>query len=164
MERLSGIRKKPWNRVDLPVYSVSSIRSDGQFNMNICTYATQISMKPKRFIVGIYKNTQTLSNVLNNGHFVLQILSKQHLKHIRRFGMQSGKTHNKLTTLKEPVILLNEFPVLAHACAAMAMKVISQQDAGDHIAMLCDVTAYKNICAEPVLMLSDVREAGIIRA
>lgn len=78
--------------------------------------------------------------------------------------MQSGKSHNKLKTLKEPLLVVDGLPVLANACAAMVMSVIHQQDAGDHIAMLCDVTAYKNISAEPVLMLSDIREAGIIRA
>ena len=42
--------RRPWNRVDLPVYSVSS-RLNDQHNMHICTYVSAVSMEPKRYMV-----------------------------------------------------------------------------------------------------------------
>ena len=67
-------RKKPWNRVNLPVYSISSKGNDSA-NMHMITYASQVSMKPKRFICGIYENTMTLENIEASGEFVLQLLA-----------------------------------------------------------------------------------------
>ena len=66
----NAVRKKPWNRVNLPVWSISSKR-DGIGNLNMITYAAQISMHPKRFICGVYRNTKTLENLLNSQEFVL---------------------------------------------------------------------------------------------
>ena len=39
--------KKPWNRINIPVYSVSSKYGEKQ-NMHICTYVSAVSMQPKR--------------------------------------------------------------------------------------------------------------------
>ena len=46
-EPKTTMRKRPWNRVNLPVYSISSKAGDNN-NMHIITYALQISMKPKK--------------------------------------------------------------------------------------------------------------------
>ncbi|MCX6293012.1 MAG: flavin reductase, partial [Sphingobacteriales bacterium] len=89
------IKKKPWNRVDLPVYSISSKGAEFD-NMNIITYATAVSMKPKRFICAVYKNTKTLENVRLNGQFVLQILSNTQYALVRLLGKQSGNKINKI--------------------------------------------------------------------
>jgi hypothetical protein len=42
--------------------------------------------------------------------------------------------------------------------------VLSSVDAGDHIAFLCDVTAYKNLNDSPLLTTSFLRDKKIIRA
>ena len=52
-EIMKKIRVKPWNRVDGPIYSLSTA-AHGKGNLNICSYVTPISMKPKRYIVGVY--------------------------------------------------------------------------------------------------------------
>ena len=56
--------KRPWNRVNLPVYSIASTDGKGNYNMHIITYAGQMSMEPKRFVCGIYEGTKTLENVI----------------------------------------------------------------------------------------------------
>ncbi|HAZ65307.1 MAG TPA: hypothetical protein DCY41_00970, partial [Opitutae bacterium] len=58
----TGIRIKPWNRIDAQVYTLAT-SADGKGNFNLCTYITPISMKPKRFIVGLYKGSRTRSNL-----------------------------------------------------------------------------------------------------
>ncbi|MEN9653372.1 MAG: hypothetical protein RL303_1092, partial [Verrucomicrobiota bacterium] len=57
---MPGIRVKPWNRVDGPIFSLATT-AHGKGNLNICSYVTPISMKPKRFIIGVYKETKTLA-------------------------------------------------------------------------------------------------------
>ena len=59
---MPGIRVKPWNRVDGPIYSLATT-AEGKGNLNICSYVTPIAMKPKRFIIGVYKDTKTLANL-----------------------------------------------------------------------------------------------------
>jgi len=66
--------RRPWNRVNLPVYSISS-KGENNANMHIITYASQISMKPKRFICGIYDGTRTLENTTQGRIYFTIIIS-----------------------------------------------------------------------------------------
>ena len=45
----------------------------------------------------------------------------------------------------------------------MRMKVINQINAGDHDALLCDVTDYQNLNEGEVLTLDHLREKKLIR-
>lgn len=157
------IKKKPWNRVDLPVYSISSKGAEFD-NMNIITYATAVSMKPKRFICAVYKNTKTLENVRLNGQFVLQILSNTQYALVRLLGKQSGNKINKIEKLSKRNLLSEwkGFNVLKEALALMEMKVIDEMDGGDHVCFLCDVVAYKNINEGKELTLNILSEKKII--
>jgi flavin reductase (DIM6/NTAB) family NADH-FMN oxidoreductase RutF len=155
--------QRPWNRPSLPVYSVSTLNGE-KGNMNIATYVTAISMHPKRYIVGLYKNTKTLANVQAYPNFLLQLLSADQYKVVKLLGQTSGFQHDKLQRLREPLSTFHAFPYLANSCAIVLCKVISSTDAGDHIAFLCDVTAYKNLNDFPILTTGLLREKKIIRA
>ncbi len=157
------IKKKPWNRVDLPVYSISSKGAEFD-NMNIITYSTAVSMKPKRFICAVYKNTKTLENVRLNGQFVLQILSDSQYALVRLLGKQSGNKINKIEKLSKRNLLSEwkGFKILKEALALMEMKVIHEMDGGDHVCFLCDVVAYKNLNDGKELTLNILSEKKII--
>ena len=86
--------KRPWNLVNVPVYSISS-RKDEVTNMNICTYVTAVSMVPKRYMVAVYHNTQTIENIQNKSEFVLQLLAESQYGLVRNFGQKSGKLFDK---------------------------------------------------------------------
>ncbi len=158
------IRKKPWNRVSLPVYSISS-KANGNANMHIITYATAISMQPKRFICGIYYGTQTLANVEASGEFILQLLDEKQYRLVDLLGKKSGKNFDKMTRLKKRNELAdwNGYPVLKNCLAVMQMKVISSFEGGDHQCFLCDVVAYKNLNEGKALTLDILREHKMIR-
>jgi len=158
------IRKKPWNRVNLPVYSISSKTETNQ-NMHIITYASQISMQPKRFICGIYHNTLTLENIEYNGEFVLQLMHASQYRLVDLLGKKSGKSTNKISRLERRKELeeWKGFPVLKKCLALMLLKVVSSFDAGDHKAFLCDVIAYKNLNEGTSLCLDDLRKHKMIR-
>ncbi len=158
------IRKKPWNRVNLPVYSISS-KTANNSNMHIITYASQISMQPKRFICGIYNGTQTLINVERSGEFVLQILANTQYRLVDLLGKKSGKTIDKIGRLKKRNELIdwNDFYVLKNCLAVMQLKVVNSFEGGDHKGFICDVIAYKNLNEGDVLTLDTLREKKLIR-
>lgn len=155
--------QRPWNRPSLPVYSVSA-RAGDRHNMNICTYVTSISMQPKRYIVGIYKGTYTLELVREHPEFLLQLLSEQQYKLVPLLGKTSGFDHDKLEKIKEPVAMFREHCYLSAACAVMLCRAVQWMDAGDHYAVLCDVTTYRNLQQDPILTTDFLRKKKIIRA
>ena len=156
--------KKPWNRVNLPVYSISS-KANGNSNMHIITYATAISMQPKRFVCGIYDGTKTLENVVATNEFVLQLLSAAQYRLVDLLGKKSGNQIDKIARLakRDELIEWNGYQVLKNCLAVMQMKVVNQFDGGDHDCFLCDVVAYKNLNAGETLSLDTLREHKMIR-
>ncbi len=156
-------RKKPWNRVNLPVYSVASYWN-GKYNLHICTYASAISMHPKRFLVCIYKGTQTLLNIENNPEFVLQIMEAGQYNLVNLLGKKSGKLVDKIKLLEKRNLLIEwqGFKILKDCLSVIRLKVISQFDGGDHISFVCDVKTYKNLNDGKSLSLDKLRERGIV--
>ncbi len=159
------IRKKPWNRTDHPIYSISSKSVDGSVNMNIITYVTAITMHPKRFICGIYEHTKTLENVSAYPYFILQLLSDDQYKLVSLLGRQSGHDVNKIGRLEKRNILTDwlDFKILTGCNAVMQMKVINKMNAGDHTAFLCEVLSHKNINNKVPLTLNTLRQKKLIR-
>jgi flavin reductase (DIM6/NTAB) family NADH-FMN oxidoreductase RutF len=156
--------KRPWNLVDLPVYSIASTGKHG-LNMNICTYVSAVSMQPKRYMVAIYHNTQTLDNVMKNKQFVLQLLRDDQYSLVNTLGKKSGKNYNKENYLrkKDELIMWNGSEVLKNAAAYIELKVLSRLPAGDHDMFLCDVTAFKVREEKRILMISELSKRKIIR-
>ena len=156
--------KRPWNRVNLPVYSISS-KTESNCNMHIITYASQISMQPKRFVCGIYHGTQTLLNVETSGEFVLQLLAATQYRLVDLLGKKSGKTIDKINRLQKRNELSewNGYHILKNCLAVIQLKVSGSFEGGDHKGFLCDVVAYKNLNEGVALTLDTLREHKLIR-
>ena len=156
--------KRPWNRVNLPVYSLSS-KNAGQENMHICTYVSSVSMQPKRMMVAIYNGTKTLELAGKEKHFVLQLLAVQQYNLVKLLGQSSGNSINKMERLDKRKLLSNwkGFKVLNAALAYMELKAISISSAGDHVVFICDVISFcNNLPGEP-LTLNILRDKKIVR-
>jgi flavin reductase (DIM6/NTAB) family NADH-FMN oxidoreductase RutF len=156
--------KKPWNRINLPVYSISS-RAGTEENMHICTYICAVSMQPKRMMVALYHGTKTLELVEENPHFVLQLLDGQQYNLVNQLGKQSGHTVPKMLRLQKRKLLTqwNGFAILKDALAVMELRVINEMEGGDHRMYLCDVVAYKNLNEGTALTIDDLRLRNIVR-
>ncbi|MFN8243021.1 MAG: flavin reductase family protein [Ferruginibacter sp.] len=156
--------KRPWNRVNLPVYSIAS-RHKGQTNMNIITYVSQVSMQPKLFHCAVYHNTQTLENIAKEKEFVLQLLAASQYRLVNLLGRQSGKKVDKTGRLNKRNALMNwqGYPVLKEALALIRLQVIRQYCDGDHTCFVCSVTAYKNLNSGEPLTLDELRKHKLIR-
>ncbi len=159
------MRKRPWNRVNLPVYSISSKDNSGHHNMHIITYATAVSMEPKRFICAVYHNSKTLANLTENPHFVLQILQEDQYRLVDLLGKKSGHKIDKIGRLHKRGSLMEwkGFYILKQCLAVMEMKIIQTMDGGDHTCFLCDVIAYKNLNDGNALTVEKLRAHNIVR-
>lgn len=159
-----SIRKKPWNRVNLPVYSVVS-RNGSLFNMHICTYVSSVSMEPKRYMVALYAGTQTRTNVETDGEFVLQLLAEKQYNLVTLLGKLSGRRINKMERLEKRRLLTawKGFPVLKEALAYLQLKVLDSIDGGDHRCFICEVVSYQNKNEGRALELDFLRNKRIIR-
>ena len=157
-------RKKPWNRINLPVYSISS-KFDTTYNMNICTYTSAVSMQPKQIIVAIYNDTKTLEIVDNSPKFVLQLLAAEQYRMVDLLGKKSGKNIDKISRLEKRELIAhwNGFKILKDALALTELKVENTMQAGDHKLFLCSVVDYKNLNDGEALTLDDLRAHKLIR-
>ncbi len=169
MKKSAGSARKnlprPWNRVNLPVYSISS-RNGNRNNMHIITYVTATSMHPKRMLCAVYEGTQTLENVRATGSFVLQLLAEEQYPLVRLLGKESGKQTDKISRLqkrKEPMTEWEGFRILNNCLALMHLQILQEFNGGDHICFLIEVKAARNLRAGEPLTLDHLRERNIIR-
>lgn len=157
--------RRPWNRINLPVYSVSSY-ANGENNMHICTYVSAVSMDPKRFMVALYEGTKTRALVEQNGHFILQLLAQHQFTLIKHLGQQSGHKKDKLALLKKRALLeeYKKFYYLKDSLAIMECKVVNTMDGGDHKLFICDVLNWRNLNEGNPLTTGYLQDKKIIRA
>jgi flavin reductase (DIM6/NTAB) family NADH-FMN oxidoreductase RutF len=156
--------KRPWNRVDLPVYSISS-KYRNENNLNICTYVAGASMSPKRMTVAIYKGTKTLELAEKEKSIVAQLLSKKQIGLVKHLGFKSGFSCDKISSLakKEKLTEWKNFKVLKEALAYVLLQERNKMDAGDHILFLYDVVGFYNNLEGEELTLNELRNKKLIR-
>ncbi len=147
-----------------PVFSISS-KANGNNNMHIITYASQISMTSKRFVCGIYHGTKTLENIQGSNEFVLQLLAATQYRLVDLPGKKSGYKIDKIARLtnRNELMNWNGYTVLKNCLAVMQMKVVNHFNPGHHEAFLCEVVACKNLNEGEALTLDTLREHKKIR-
>lgn len=161
---MPGIRIKPWNRVDAPVYSLSTSH-DGRGNLNICSYVTPISMKPKRYLIGVYKDTKTLDNLDANPIGLLNFLAEDHADLVRLLGKKSGHKIDKIKALGDRIEHVGDgLYKINGALAIVRLKFLQRLDGGDHWAWLAHVENYENLKAGTFLSLEELKRQKIILA
>jgi len=133
--------------------------------MNICTYVSAISMKPKIFMVAIDYHTRTYENLQCSERAVLQLLHEDHSSLVRLLGKSSGKKINKEQKLKAQNMLgqWNSHKVLKGACAYLSLKVMGQSNiGGDHELFYFEVEKSTTKSEHGMLMFQDLIKKGII--
>ena len=156
--------RRPWNIIDTAVYSLATT-SSGHVNMNICTYVTAVSRKPKQYVVAIDYDSLTFKNLDNNSACVLQILSSTQLTLIRKLGKTSGNRFNKMSWLeaKGELTTWNGNTVLKHASAYLQLKKLYQWNTGsDHEIFCFEVEKLKTNQEGNVLMFQDLIASRVI--
>ena len=156
--------KRPWNLIDLPVYSLLTQDQEGHLNMNICTYVGAVSMQPKLYSVAIDYASKTYQNLLHSQTAVLQLLSKQQLGLIRKLGKQSGFKVDKEAFLRKKDYLTtwHTHEILKDCSAALALHKIKQLNIeGDHEMFFFKVQKFSSFSSN-VMSYQDLIENNII--
>jgi flavin reductase (DIM6/NTAB) family NADH-FMN oxidoreductase RutF len=151
--------------VDMPVYSLATVSPDGVPNMNICSYATPITMEPKQYCIGVYKGSKTLANLESGSAAILQILASDQYRLVRRFGYKSGHDTDKLKTYKGTLDIGNNgITYLSDCLAHIELTMHAIHNAGDHMVYLGIVTSYGYGSTDSLpLTLDELRHKNIIR-
>ena len=155
--------RRPWNLVNSPVYSLATYR-DGQVNMNICTYVTAVSRKPKLYTIALEHGSQTLENIEQSDHAILQLLRAPHASLIRLLGKSSGKKINKGIKLekKSCLTIWRDHLVLKDVAAYLFLEKQHCQTTGDHDLYLFSVKHYSSLSDQDILMFQDLIDQKII--
>ena len=157
--------KRPWNRPNYPVWSLSTIDEAGKFNMNICTYVTTISMQPKQFCIAVYHGTKTYENIKNSKTAILQLLGEHQSGVVRNLGKTSGHDKDKVATVnkKHPIITTQGLAVMSDS---LSYCIVTFDDmittGGDHDLIIGTVVSYKNLHEGEVLTTQKLSELKII--
>ena len=157
--------KRPWNIINPPIYSLVTYDETDNLNMNICSYVSAVSLKPKLYSIAIDYSTKTYENLKLNSSVVLQLLSKSHLKIIRKLGKTSGYFFNKEKYLRSKEMLEDwrKNIVLKDTCALIELKKINEINIkGDHAIFTFSVSNYTTLLEDGILTFRDLIESKII--
>jgi flavin reductase (DIM6/NTAB) family NADH-FMN oxidoreductase RutF len=155
--------KKPWNIINLPVYSLATYQGN-TVNMNICTYVSAVSLAPKQFMVAVYHQSKSLENITNSKRAILQLLHKSHIRQVNTLGKKSGAKYDKDRYLRKYNHLQywKGYEVLRNASALILVEKQWSRITGDHTLFLFNVVASQTFNHE-ILTLDDLREKKLIR-
>ena len=156
--------KRPWNLINLPVYSLLTHDQEGHLNMNICTYVGAVSMQPKLYSIAIDYKTKTYQNLLHSQTAVLQLLSKQQLGLVRKLGKQSGFKVDKEAFLRKKDFLTTwrTHEILKDCSAALVLHKTNQLNiGGDHEMIYFKVQKFSSFSSD-VMSYQDLIEKNII--
>lgn len=158
-------QRRPWNRVAQQVYSVSSVNREGVINMNIATYITPITMTPKQYMVGVYRDTQTHTNIFkSNRPFILQLFGTAHMHLVRPLGKKSGQSYDKAGYLSRRAILTQteHGAYITDVPVALLLTPTQYISVGDHDIVVAEVTTILSQSDMPLLTTAHLQDAGII--
>jgi flavin reductase (DIM6/NTAB) family NADH-FMN oxidoreductase RutF len=158
--------KRPWNIVSPTVYSLLTYDSKKQLNMNICTYVSAISMKPKMYCIAIDYNSLTYQNLINNScEVILQLLGQENSNVVRKLGKSSGFKSNKENYLAKKDLLSSykDHRVLKNINGLLVLKQKKKIEyLGDHALFIFDVVGFKTFSENPCLSFQDLVNQKII--
>jgi flavin reductase (DIM6/NTAB) family NADH-FMN oxidoreductase RutF len=123
-------------------------------------------MDPKLILVAVYKGTQTAANVALGGTVLLQLLSQELAPVVLICGRKTGKTFDKIQSLKKRYVLENQngLAYFAQAAGLIELKVEQLLDVeGDHILLIGRVVSAKNVHDTEILTTEFLKEAGYSR-
>jgi flavin reductase (DIM6/NTAB) family NADH-FMN oxidoreductase RutF len=160
--------RKVWNRPNLPVWSLVTTDTSGQYNMNICTYVTSVSMEPKLQLVAVYNGTKTLANIQANptAPILLQLLSEELAPVVRVCGQQSGLQIDKIARLQKryDIAYRDGLPYFSRAAGIMYLLPQALHDCGgDHQLLVGTVAWSQNLYDLPLLTTDYLKDNKFTR-
>jgi flavin reductase (DIM6/NTAB) family NADH-FMN oxidoreductase RutF len=131
-ERLVG-------HLDYPMFVVTT-HAEGTRAGCLVGFASQTSIRPPRFLIGLSKRNFTYRIARGADHLAVHVLSRQDAALARLFGSETGDEVDKFARC-DWYAGPHDLPILRDAPAWFAGKVLARFDAGDHLAHLLEPVA-----------------------
>jgi flavin reductase (DIM6/NTAB) family NADH-FMN oxidoreductase RutF len=141
--------------LDYPAF-VATTQSAGRPAGCLVGFATQTSVEPARFVVGLAKGSHTLGVASLSQHMAVHVLSRRHHALAELFGSQTGHEINKFDRCSWRAGPQG-MPMLDDAIAWFVGRIVDRFDVGDHVAYLLEpVATWAPESADDPLYLSDL--------
>jgi flavin reductase (DIM6/NTAB) family NADH-FMN oxidoreductase RutF len=135
---------------------VVTTQAGGHASGCLVGFATQTSLQPPRFLVGISKRNHTFGVACQSDYLAVHLVARRHIELARLFGSQTGDQINKFEHCSwhsGP----EGMPILDDATAWFVGKILSRIDLGDHGGHLLEpVGGYAPDSSEDLVSFSDV--------
>ncbi|HET7665549.1 MAG TPA: flavin reductase family protein [Mycobacterium sp.] len=125
--------------LDYPMFVVTT-RSGDEPAGCLVGFASQVSIHPHRFLVGLSKRNHTYRIAEDASHLAVHLISRQHFELARLFGSETDDHTEKFarcTWHPGP----HGLPILDNAAGWFAGAVLGRFDLGDHVGFLLEPVA-----------------------
>jgi flavin reductase (DIM6/NTAB) family NADH-FMN oxidoreductase RutF/DnaJ-domain-containing protein 1 len=156
-----------------PVYSLATLNGDDSTNMNICTYATPVGIRPqRRWTLSLYRGTRSHANFAARRRGVLQLLREAHAPATHALGGVSAARVGAVDKAAACQALGLEWETCGDwdervlpGCAAYLrlVAVDGSVDCGDHEVFVCRVAGGFGDAGNH-LTTGELRRLGLITA
>jgi flavin reductase (DIM6/NTAB) family NADH-FMN oxidoreductase RutF len=125
--------------LDYTMYVVTT-QADGEPSGCLVGFATQASIDPARFIVGISKSNHTCRIAARSDFLAVHVVRRSHIELARLFGGETGDEVNKFDRCSWHTGP-EDMPILDNAAGWFVGRTLERIDLGDHIGYLLDTVA-----------------------
>ncbi|MBL1076426.1 flavin reductase [Nocardia sp. 2] len=126
-------------RADAPIWIVTATAGERQAGC-LVGFATQVSIEPRRFLVGLSTANDTFTVAAQARHLAVHLLGEEGFALAQLFGSETGADLNKFEHCDwRPGP--HGLPILAGAAAWFTGRVLARTDLGDHQGFVLSPTA-----------------------
>ncbi|HYB37489.1 MAG TPA: flavin reductase family protein [Mycobacterium sp.] len=137
---------------------VVTTQADGHPSGCLVGFATQTSLRPRRFLAGLSRRNHTTRVARRAEYLAVHLLSRRHIDLARLFGGQTGDLINKFDHCSwhdGP----KGMPILDDAVAWFVGKILRRIDLGDHVGyLLGPIAGFVSESSEELVNFSDVAD------
>ena len=125
--------------LDYPMFVVTTRTGSEQAGC-LVGFASQVSIRPPRFLAGLSKLNHTYRVANGASHLAVHLIERRHCELARLFGSETGDRTDKFARCRwhsGP----HGLPILADAAGWFAGAVLGRFDLGDHVGILLEPVA-----------------------
>lgn len=125
--------------LDYPMFVVTT-RAGDVMSGCLVGFASQTSINPPRFLIGLSKRNFTFRVAQDATHLAVHVVSREHIELARLFGAETGDEINKFdrcTWHSGP----DGLPILDDAGAWFVGRILNRFEVGDHVGHVLDPIA-----------------------
>ncbi len=143
--------------LDYPMFVVTTRAGDDKAGCLI-GFASQVSIRPSRFLAGLSKNNHTFRVASRATHLAVHLLPREHREVARLFGSETGDRVDKFARCAWQTGP-DGLPILSDAIGWFAGRILDRFDVGDHVGFLLEpVAGHAPDRFDDLVTFADVRD------